>query len=175
ATAYWGLTLFLPGFLVESGLDPDFNFFLMVLCEIPGAVTIAFMFRRLSMRVSLYIFLGCASLASLSCTLASYFALPIAVAVASCLIYFFLIPSWCIIYVLTPAVYPPRYRGSASGLLNTVAVITGLVSPFLSAVISETSEGRQWLYMAVWTVVVGLNFMVTFLWLRVKNERGCDA
>ncbi|KAF4650011.1 hypothetical protein FOL47_001516, partial [Perkinsus chesapeaki] len=49
ATAYWGLTLFLPGFLVESGLDANFTIFLMVLCELPGAATIAFMLKKLSM------------------------------------------------------------------------------------------------------------------------------
>ncbi|KAF4698858.1 hypothetical protein FOZ62_028934 [Perkinsus olseni] len=171
ATAYWGLTLFLPGFLVESGLNPNFTLFLMVLCELPGTAVIAYMLKKMSMSVCLRIFQGCACLACLWCTLSSYFNAPVVVAVASCAIYFFLIPCWCIIYVLTPAVYPPLYRGSASGLLSAIAGLTGLVSPFLSAAISESSEGRQWLYMAVWTVVVGVNFLVALIWLKVKNER----
>ncbi|EER01836.1 facilitative glucose transporter, putative [Perkinsus marinus ATCC 50983] len=171
ATAYWGLTLFLPGFLVESGLNPNFTLFLMVLCELPGTAVIAVLLKKMSMSVCLRIFQGCACLACLWCTLASYFNAPVVVAVASCAIYFFLIPCWCIIYVITPSVYPPRYRGSASGMLTAVAGVTGVVSPFISAAISESSEGRQWLYMAVWTVVVGVNFLVALIWLKIKNER----
>ncbi|EER03189.1 sugar transporter, putative [Perkinsus marinus ATCC 50983] len=175
ATAYWGLTLFLPGFLVQSGLNPNFTLFLMVLCELPGTAVIAVLLKKMSMSVCLRIFEGCACLACLWCTLASYFGASVVVAVASCAIYFFLIPCWCIIFVLTPAVYPPRYRGSASGMLSAIAGLTGVVSPFISATVSESSRGRQWLYMAVWTVVIGLNFLVALLWLKVKNERKFDS
>ncbi|KAF4649811.1 hypothetical protein FOL46_001484, partial [Perkinsus olseni] len=77
ATAYWGLTLFLPGFLVESGLNPNFTLFLMVLCELPGTAVIAYMLKKMSMSASLRIFQGCACLACLWCTLASYFGAPV--------------------------------------------------------------------------------------------------
>lgn len=146
STAYWGLTLFLPEFLVAAGVPANRTIFAMVACELPGCCVAALLVDhpRVGRVGTLRINLAAASAAAL--TLSPLARPPELVILLSCAVYFFMIPVWAVLFLYTPESYPTESRGTAMGMFQTLQGVPGLFSPFLSAKLVTMDQA----YMAAW-------------------------
>ena len=144
--SYWGLTSFLPEFLIQASVPANFTLFLMVLCEFPGLFLaigmieiwplcggISFFSAKCGRLFTLRFFSGCASFFSFFCAIIVITGPPSLLIIACCLVYMFLIPIWAILFVYTPENFPTTQRGFAMGWMLFVSGLTSIFSPFLSA------------------------------------------
>lgn len=169
AAAYWGLTLFLPVFLTRCGVRADLTIFCMVLAELPGGVAAAVLMDRCGRVATMRGFLAAACAFAVLTTVASATGGGASLVLGSVGVYMFMIPVWSILFVLTPEAYPTSMRARASSIFQTIQGIPGCCAPLLSAVV--VSQRPTWLYMALWSLLLGLNAVVAQM-LPVEKRIG---
>lgn len=160
---YWGFTMFLPSFFISAGVNANLSIFCMVSAELPGGVLAAFMMDSHGRITTLRIYILTAFLFSAVTCVASMLHTQILLVVGSVGIYMFLIPVWSLLFVLTPESYPTYSRATAMAVFQNAQAIPGLFTPFLSA---SSADGTPWHYMFMWTIILGLNCIVSSFWLK---------
>ncbi|XP_075264873.1 niacin transporter NiaP-like, partial [Convolutriloba macropyga] len=162
--SYWGLTLFLPEYLTsKTSISANLTIFLMVACEIPGLL-LAFVLidtgvvGRLNLMRGLFLMSAICSLITAFLSHQSTI-----IVVFCCLIYFFMIPNWGVLFTFSAEEYPTEIRTSASGFFQVFSSITGLFSPFLSGALvnkaDDSASNNVDYYMIVWSCFLLAGFL----------------
>ncbi len=161
--AYYGVFTWLPSLLVERGLTVARSFsyvFVTTLAQIPGYFSAAYLVDRWGRKATLTIYLlGSAVSAWL---LGNAGTAPILV-LWGCLLSFFNLGAWGVVYTYTPELYPTTLRGFGSGAAASFGRLAGILAPYLTPWLLTTGGLSQpavfGLFMAVF-VIIALDVLI---------------
>ena len=133
--SYYGIFSWLPSilstrFTLVRGLEYNL---IITLAQIPGYFAAAWLVERLGRRPTLSLFLAGAALGSfLFRNSASEFE----VTLYGCVISFFALGAWGVVYTYTPELYPTSFRGWGAGMAAAVGRVGGIIGPYLAVAIT---------------------------------------
>jgi putative MFS transporter len=128
--SYYGIFAWLPSLLRATyPLVTTFEYTLIItLAQIPGYFSAAFFVERIGRKATLAAYL-------LLCAVGAYFfrraGSPAEILVWGCIISFFNLGAWGVLYTYTPELYPTRIRSSGAGSATAFGRIGGIVGPFI--------------------------------------------
>ena len=151
--SYYGIFTWLPSLLVKSGHDliKSFEFLLyMTLAQIPGYFTAAFLVDKIGRKPTLAGFLaacaGCAYLFGNAADTA-------AILLWGCLLSFFNLGAWGLLYTYTPEMYPTHARGTGVGAAAAFGRVGGILAPLAVGALF-TGPDRFGVIFAMFTAVL---------------------
>ncbi len=152
--SYYGIFIWLPSLLVESGytLIRSFRFVLIItLAQIPGYFSAALLVDRIGRKWVLTSYLFLCALA------ANFFGRANSVGeilLWGSLISFFNLGAWGVVYTYTPELYPTRLRGTGSGWAAAFGRLGGIVAPaVVGAMLGAGSRSHMEIF-GMFTVVL---------------------
>jgi MFS transporter, putative metabolite:H+ symporter len=128
--SYYGIFAWLPSLLRATyPLVTTFEYTLIItLAQIPGYFSAAFLVDRLGRKATLALYL-------LLCAVGAFFfrhaGSPVEILVWGCVISFFNLGAWGVLYTYTPELYPTRIRSSGAGSATAFGRIGGIVGPYI--------------------------------------------
>jgi MFS transporter, putative metabolite:H+ symporter len=152
--SYYGIFIWLPSLLVASGLGlvRSFAYVLIITAaQVPGYFSAAWLVDRWGRKPTLVAYLAGCVVSSFAFGQAAGAA---AVIVWGCLISFFNLGAWGVVYTYTPESYPTALRGTGSGWASGVGRVGGIIAPLVVGWILSRWPGRQDLVFAQFALVV---------------------
>jgi len=135
--SYYGIFAWLPSLLRATyPLVTTFEYTLIItLAQIPGYFSAAFLVERLGRKATLAAYL-------LLCAVGAYFfrraGSPAEILVWGCIISFFNLGAWGVLYTYTPELYPTRIRSSGAGSATAFGRIGGIIGPYIVGLLLPT-------------------------------------
>lgn len=127
--SYYGIFTWLPSLMVGQGYTvlKSFEFVLvMTLAQLPGYFSAAYLVDRIGRKATLALYLG-------ACAVCAYFfgqgGNSTAILVWGCLMSFFNLGAWGVVYTYTPELYPTRIRAFGSGWAAAAGRFGGILAP----------------------------------------------
>jgi putative MFS transporter len=168
--SYYGIFTWLPSLLVAGGHEviQSFRYVLIItLAQIPGYFTAAYLVDRIGRKATLVPFLiGCAVAAYLFGRATS----GAEIIFYGCLISFFNLGAWGVVYTYTPELYPTRMRGTGAGSAAAFGRIGGIVAPIIVGKIIAANLGQQAVFIQFAAVVVIGAIAVALLGEETKGK-----
>jgi MFS transporter, putative metabolite:H+ symporter len=158
--SYYGIFTWLPSLLVKEGhqVVTTFRYVLLItLAQVPGYFSAALLVDRIGRKWTLvpYLF-GCAIAAYLFGNATS----GTEIVLYGCLISFFNLGAWGVVYTYTPELYPTDIRATGAGMAAAFGRTGGILAPIIVAKI--LSEGQH-LVFAHFAIVVVLGAIAVAL------------
>lgn len=129
--SYYGIFTWLPSLLVKQGYDivKSFEYVLfMILAQLPGYVVASWLVEKLGRKATLAGFIG-------FCAVSAYFfgqaSSDSEIMLWGCLMSFFNLGAWGVLYTYTPEQYPANIRAFGSGWAAAIGRIGGIVAPIV--------------------------------------------
>jgi putative MFS transporter len=161
--SYYGIFTWLPSLLIRGGheLVKSFEYVLIItLAQIPGYFSAAYLVDRIGRKKTLVPFLfGCAVAAYLFGQATN----STEIILYGCLISFFNLGAWGVVYTYTPELYPTQLRGTGAGAAAGFGRIGGIVAPWVVAQILSANAGQTAVFTQFAIVVVLGAFVVAIL------------
>ena len=133
--SYYGIFTWLPSLLVQQGYSivQSFEYVLfMILAQLPGYIVAAWLVELWGRKATLAIFIG-------MCAVSAYFfgqADSVALIMLwGCLLSFFNLGAWGVLYTYTPEQYPTHIRAFGSGWAAAIGRIGGIAAPLAVTII----------------------------------------
>ena len=168
--SYYGIFTWLPSLLVSGGHEviKSFRYVLIItLAQIPGYFTAAFLVDRIGRKATLIPFLvGCAIAAFLFGRASS----GTEIILYGCLISFFNLGAWGVVYTYTPELYPTDMRGTGAGTAAAVGRIGGILAPVIVGSILSGGLGQQAVFAQFAAVVIVGAIAVALLGEETKRK-----
>jgi MFS transporter, putative metabolite:H+ symporter len=124
---------------------------IITLAQIPGYFSAAFLVDRIGRKATLVPYL-------FGCAIASYLfgqaATSTEIILYGCLISFFNLGAWGVVYTYTPELYPTQLRGTGAGAAAGIGRIGGIVAPWIVAQILSSGSGQNAVFTQFAIVVV---------------------
>ena len=154
--SYYGVFSWLPSILrAKYPLVTTLDYALIItIAQIPGYFSAAFLVERWGRKPTLVVYL-------LACAVGAFFfrTAPTDAAVLfwGCVLSFFNLGAWGVVYTYTPELYPTRIRGTGAGFAAAFGRIGGIIGPFIIGpllVLSNNNiDGIFALFAAVFLVI----------------------
>ncbi len=171
--SYYGIFTWLPTLLVKSGhqMIKSFEYVLIItLAQIPGYFSAAFLVDRIGRKLTLVPYLiGCAIAAFLFGRAGS----TSEILVYGCLISFFNLGAWGVVYTYTPELYPTDMRATGAGSAAAFGRIGGILAPVVVGMILE--RGGQQLVFAQFAAVVILGAIAVAILGEETKQKSLEA
>ena len=152
--SYYGIFIWLPSLLVAAGhgLVKSFGYVLIITAaQIPGYFSAAWLVDRWGRKPTLAAYLlGCA-VAAFAFGRAQG---PAAIIAWGCLLSFFNLGAWGVVYTYTPESYPTRLRATGVGWAAGIGRVGGILAPLVVGRILSSMPGRQDLVFAQFSIVI---------------------
>jgi putative MFS transporter len=152
--SYYGIFIWLPSLLVAAGFSMVKSFeyvLIMTAAQIPGYFSAAWLVDRWGRKPTLVAFLA-------GCVVSSFVfgkvGSPAGVIFWGCLISFFNLGAWGVVYTYTPELYPTSLRATGSGWASGIGRVGGIIAPLVVGWLMGTFPGRQDLVFAQFAFVV---------------------
>lgn len=128
--SYYGIFAWLPSLLRATyPLVTSFEYTLIItLAQIPGYFSAAFLVDRLGRKATLAAYLLLSAVGAFFFRAAGS---PAEILVWGCVISFFNLGAWGVLYTYTPELYPTRIRSSGAGSATAFGRIGGIVGPYI--------------------------------------------
>ena len=160
--SYYGIFLWLPTLLVQAGYDMvrSFQFVLwMTVAQIPGYFVASVLVDRIGRKPTMSIFLlGCAICAFMFGNAHSI----AEIYLWGCLMSFFNLGAWGVLYTYSPELYPTEARSTGVGWAAAFGRIGGILAPMVVAMLM-TGPDKMSLVFGMFTailVIVAINMIV---------------
>ncbi|ENV47149.1 hypothetical protein P255_02433 [Acinetobacter brisouii CIP 110357] len=151
--SYYGIFTWLPSLLVKQGYDivKSFEYVLfMILAQLPGYVAASWLVEKLGRKATLAGFIG-------FCAVSAYFFgqanSDSEIMLWGCLMSFFNLGAWGVLYTYTPEQYPTNIRAFGSGWAAAIGRIGGIVAPIVVTHLIVDPEAFHHVFM-MFTVVL---------------------
>ncbi|MHA3056836.1 niacin transporter NiaP [Acinetobacter sp. ANC 4641] len=151
--SYYGIFTWLPSLLVKQGYDivKSFEYVLfMILAQLPGYVVASWLVEKLGRKATLAGFIG-------FCAVSAYFFgqanSDSEIMLWGCLMSFFNLGAWGVLYTYTPEQYPTNIRAFGSGWAAAIGRIGGIVAPIVVTHLIVDPEAFHHVFM-MFTVVL---------------------
>ena len=168
--SYYGIFTWLPSLLVKQGYSivQSFEYVLvMILAQLPGYVAAAWLVEKLGRKATLAGFIG-------MCALSAYFfgqADSVALIVLwGCLMSFFNLGAWGVLYTYTPEQYPTNIRAFGSGWASAIGRMGGIVAPLVVTHMMVMQNGFSYVFMMFTAVLLAVAFVIVVLGEETKGK-----
>ncbi|WP_202743731.1 MFS transporter [Acinetobacter calcoaceticus] len=169
--SYYGIFTWLPSLLVKHGYDIVKSFeyvLLMILAQLPGYLAAAWFVERLGRKITLASFIG-------FCALSAYF-FGQADSVNSimfwgCLMSFFNLGAWGVLYTYTPEQYPANIRAFGSGWASAMGRLGGILAPIVVTHMMVAKNGFSHVFMMFTVVLLLVAAVILILGEETQGKR----
>lgn len=169
--SYYGIFTWLPSLLVKQGYSivQSFEYVLiMILAQLPGYIAAAWLVEKLGRKFTLAGFIG-------MCALSAYFFgqsdSVTEIVVWGCILSFFNLGAWGVLYTYTPEQYPTYIRAFGSGWAAAIGRIGGIVAPLTVTQLMVLNNGFSYVFSMFTMVLIAVALVVLFLGEETKGKR----
>ena len=168
--SYYGIFTWLPSLLVKQGYSivQSFEYVLvMILAQLPGYMAAAWLVEKLGRKVTLAGFIG-------MCAVSAYFfgqADTVSMIMFwGCLMSFFNLGAWGVLYTYTPEQYPTNIRAFGSGWASAIGRMGGIVAPMVVTHMMVQSNGFSAIFMMFTAVLLAVAAVILILGEETKGK-----
>ncbi|MFU9045388.1 MFS transporter [Acinetobacter tibetensis] len=168
--SYYGIFTWLPSLLVKQGYSivQSFEYVLvMILAQLPGYIAAAWLVEKLGRKWTLAGFIGL-------CAVSAYFfgqANTITLIMFwGCLMSFFNLGAWGVLYTYTPEQYPTNIRAFGSGWASAIGRMGGIVAPLVVTQMMVQSNGFNHVFMMFTAVLLAVALVILVLGEETKGK-----
>ena len=168
--SYYGIFTWLPSLLVKQGYSivQSFEYVLiMILAQLPGYVVAAWLVEKLGRKPTLAGFIAL-------CAMAAYFfgqANSVNLIMFwGCLMSFFNLGAWGVLYTYTPEQYPTNIRAFGSGWASAIGRMGGIVAPMVVTHMMIMENGFSQVFMMFTAVLFGVALVILILGEETKGK-----
>lgn len=168
--SYYGIFTWLPSLLVKEGytIVQSFEYVLiMILAQLPGYIAAAWLVEKLGRKATLAGFIGL-------CAVSAYFfgqASSVGMIVFwGCLMSFFNLGAWGVLYTYTPEQYPTNIRAFGSGWASAVGRMGGIVAPLVVTQMMVMHNGFSYVFMMFTAVLLAVALVIVVLGEETKGR-----
>ncbi|EPF81599.1 niacin transporter NiaP [Acinetobacter rudis] len=161
--SYYGIFTWLPSLLVKQGYSIVQSFeyvLLMILAQLPGYIAAAWLVEKLGRKLTLAGFIA-------MCAVAAYFfgqANTVnSIMFWGCLMSFFNLGAWGVLYTYTPELYPANIRAFGSGWASAIGRLGGIVAPLVVTQMLVLNDGFSHIFMMFTAVLFAVAAVVLIL------------
>ncbi|MHA3055459.1 MFS transporter [Acinetobacter sp. ANC 4633] len=161
--SYYGIFTWLPSLLVKQGYDivKSFEYVLfMILAQLPGYVVASWLVEKLGRKATLAGFIG-------FCAVSAYFFgqanSDSEIMLWGCLMSFFNLGAWGVLYTYTPEQYPTNIRAFGSGWAAAIGRIGGIVAPIVVTHLIVDPEAFHHVFMMFTVVLLAVAAVILVL------------
>lgn len=161
--SYYGIFTWLPSLLVKQGYDivKSFEYVLfMILAQLPGYVVASWLVEKLGRKATLAGFIG-------FCAVSAYFfgqaSSDSEIMLWGCLMSFFNLGAWGVLYTYTPEQYPANIRAFGSGWAAAIGRIGGIVAPIVVTHLIVDPEAFHHVFMMFTLVLLAVAAVILML------------
>lgn len=168
--SYYGIFTWLPSLLVKQGYSivQSFEYVLMmILAQLPGYIAAAWLVEKLGRKITLAGFIA-------MCAVSAYFfgqANSVnAIMFWGCLMSFFNLGAWGVLYTYTPELYPANIRAFGSGWASAIGRLGGIVAPLIVTHMFVLNDGFSHIFMMFTAVLLAVAAVVMILGEETKGK-----
>ncbi|MDH1365297.1 MFS transporter [Acinetobacter johnsonii] len=168
--SYYGIFTWLPSLLVKQGYSivQSFEYVLvMILAQLPGYVAAAWLVEKLGRKATLAGFIG-------MCAVSAYFfgqADTVSMIMFwGCLMSFFNLGAWGVLYTYTPEQYPTNIRAFGSGWASAIGRMGGIVAPMVVTHMMVMSNGFSAIFIMFTAVLLAVAAVILILGEETKGK-----
>lgn len=168
--SYYGIFTWLPSLVYNQGFTfiKTFEYvFIMTLAQLPGYFAAAWLVEVIGRKYTLSLFL-------LMTGVASWFfgqsTTVNAIVTWGCVMSFFNLGAWGVIYTYTPELYPTSIRAFGSGWAAGIGRMGGMLAPAMVGVILERGMKMEVVFYMFTVVLVFVSFMIILLGIETKQK-----
>ncbi len=168
--SYYGIFTWLPSLLVKQGYSIVQSFeyvLLMILAQLPGYLVAAWLVEKLGRKATLAGFIGC-------CAISAYFFGQAdsvnLIMLWGCLLSFFNLGAWGVLYTYTPELYPTNIRAFGSGWASAIGRLGGIVAPLVVTQMMLGKNAFSSVFMMFAMVLIGVALIVIVLGEETKGK-----
>jgi putative MFS transporter len=168
--SYYGIFTWLPSLLVKQGYSivQSFEYVLvMILAQLPGYIAAAWLVEKLGRKWTLAGFIG-------FCALSAYFFgqanTVMLIMFWGCLMSFFNLGAWGVLYTYTPEQYPTNIRAFGSGWASAIGRMGGIVAPLVVTQMMVQSNGFNHVFMMFTAVLLAVALVILVLGEETKGK-----
>lgn len=161
--SYYGIFTWLPSLLVKQGYDivKSFEYVLfMILAQLPGYIVASWLVEKLGRKATLAGFIG-------FCAVSAYFFgqsnSDSSIMFWGCLMSFFNLGAWGVLYTYTPEQYPTNIRAFGSGWAAAVGRIGGIVAPMVVTGLMVAPDAFHHVFMMFTVVLLAVAVVIVIL------------
>lgn len=161
--SYYGIFTWLPSLLVKQGYDivKSFEYVLfMILAQLPGYIVASWLVEKLGRKATLAGFIGL-------CAVSAYFfgqsSSDNSIMFWGCLMSFFNLGAWGVLYTYTPEQYPTNIRAFGSGWAAAVGRIGGIVAPMVVTSLMVAPDAFHHVFMMFTVVLLAVAAVIVIL------------
>ncbi|MCG2573361.1 MFS transporter [Acinetobacter sp. ME22] len=161
--SYYGIFTWLPSLLVKQGYDivKSFEYVLfMILAQLPGYIVASWLVEKLGRKATLAGFIG-------FCAVSAYFFgqsnSDSSIMFWGCLMSFFNLGAWGVLYTYTPEQYPTNIRAFGSGWAAAVGRIGGIVAPMVVTSLMVAPDAFHHVFMMFTVVLLAVAAVIVIL------------
>lgn len=169
--SYYGIFTWLPKLLVEQGYTvvKTFEYVLvMILAQLPGYFAAAFLVEKIGRKATLAGFLA-------ACAVCAYFfgqgGSIAAVVFWGCMMSFFNLGAWGVLYTYTPELYPVHFRAFGAGWAGAVGRIGGILAPMVVASMIGLPNGFSKIFIMFTAVMLLVAAVIMVLGEETKGRK----
>ena len=168
--SYYGIFTWLPSLLVKQGYSivQSFEYVLiMILAQLPGYMVAAWLVEKWGRKATLASFIG-------MCAVAAYFfgqaSTVNMIMFWGCLMSFFNLGAWGVLYTYTPEQYPTNIRAFGSGWASAVGRMGGIVAPLVVTHMMVMNNGFSQVFIMFTAVLLGVALVILILGEETKGK-----
>ena len=168
--SYYGIFTWLPSLLVQQGYSivQSFEYVLgMILAQLPGYIAAAWLVEKLGRKATLAGFIG-------MCAVSAYFfgqADSVAMIMFwGCLMSFFNLGAWGVLYTYTPEQYPTNIRAFGSGWASAIGRMGGIIAPMVVTHMMVMQNGFSYVFMMFTAVLLAVALVIVVLGEETKGR-----
>lgn len=168
--SYYGIFTWLPSLLVKQGYSivQSFEYVLMmILAQLPGYLVAAWLVEKLGRKATLAGFLA-------MCAVSAYFFGQAdqvhTIMFWGCLLSFFNLGAWGVLYTYTPELYPANIRAFGSGWASAIGRLGGIAAPLVVTQLMIDPQGFNSVFMMFAAVLLGVALIIVVLGEETKGK-----
>ena len=167
---YYGIFTWLPALVYNQGFTfiKTFEYvFIMTLAQLPGYFTAAWLVEVIGRKYTLSVFLLMTGVASCFFGQANTVT---SIVTWGCIMSFFNLGAWGVIYTYTPELYPTSIRAFGSGWAAGVGRMGGMLAPVMVGVLLEQGMKMDAVFYMFTAVLVFVSLMIVLLGIETKQK-----
>lgn len=168
--SYYGIFTWLPSLLVQKGYSIVQSFeytLILILAQLPGYVVAAWLVEKLGRKTTLAAFMA-------ACAVCTFFfssaASETAIITWGCLLSFFNLGAWGVLYTYTPEQYPTNIRAFGSGWASAIGRMGGILAPMVVTSMMVSPNGFSNVFMMFTGVLFAVAVVVAALGEETKGR-----
>ncbi len=168
--SYYGIFTWLPSLLVKQGYSIVHSFeyvLVMILAQLPGYVAAAWLVEKLGRKATLAGFIA-------MCAVSAYFfgqsSSVSMIMFWGCLMSFFNLGAWGVLYTYTPEQYPANIRAFGSGWASAIGRLGGIVAPMVVTHMMVMNNGFSHVFIMFTAVLLAVALVILILGEETKGK-----